>query len=224
MPVNDTPASAVQRLLDGQCAMAIGWLADGKNGTEHEAASNEKLDVGVIPLPGSTDVFNFRSDAWEKRDSDVPRHVPLVGISGRLGSLTQDCRQPAAAAKLLLWLSGTEMGAQISSASPATGPFRNSHLAEIQRWTGSRVSPATSQQYAEAIQLSLSEPNALIGLRIPGRPEYLAILADAVREAVAQQASADETLAKVSEQWRKLTESLGSDAQRAAYMRSVGME
>jgi multiple sugar transport system substrate-binding protein len=180
-----TPADTVRRIHDGECAMAIGWLAN----THEEpvaTASGMPQAIGAIPLPGSRDVYNFRSERWEQRGPEESPFVPLVGISGRL-------------------------------------PFRQKHVAQINHWTGSRSSGDTLKEYAEAIQKSLDEPNCLIGLRIPGRLQYLQSLAEAVRATISGQASAEVALDEAAKKWQEITASLGMEKQRAAYTRSIGM-
>jgi multiple sugar transport system substrate-binding protein len=217
-----TPADTARRIHDGECAMAIGWLANTHDWPAATVPGRPQA-IGVIPLPGSRDVYNFRSESWEQRGLEESPYVPLVGISGRLGSLTQECRQTATSARLLLWVSGPEMSPSISASSPATGPFRQAHVAHINQWTGARSSAETAREYAEAIQKSLDEPNCLIGLRIPGRVQYLQSLAESVRATITGQLSAEAALANAAKKWQGITESLGLDKQRAAYTRSIGM-
>jgi multiple sugar transport system substrate-binding protein len=227
-----SPADTIKQLHAGQCAMAIGWLSDGNDGTVEslpERTPGNPPAIGVAPLPGSQDVYNFRSQGWEQRSAEEGFQIPLVGISGRIGSLTKECRQPAEAVRLLLWLSGPEMSAQIAAASSATAPFRQSHIAQIDKWVGPLLtrgwlSQDTAKQYADALQQALDEPNCLTGIRIPGRQQYLQTLADNVHKAIAGQISPEAALAAVAQQWQGITESLGVEKQRLAYARSVGLK
>jgi multiple sugar transport system substrate-binding protein len=218
-----SPSDAVKLLHDGQCAMAIGWLADTKDWPA-VTSPTPSLDIGVVPLPGSADVYNFRSAAWEQRGNEESHYVPLIGVSGRLGSLTKECRQPAAATRLLTWLSSPEMSVQISSASSSTGPFRESHLTQVKHWTGPLLSAEIVSRYAEAIRQSLSEPNCLCGLRIPRHQEYLSALSDATRSVVSGNAAAEVSLQEVAKRWNEITESSDREKQRHAYMRSIGLK
>lgn len=214
---------AFQRIRHGECAMAIGFLeaSDERGGPGSFPAPPS---MGIAPLPGARDVYNFRSAVWEERDSAESQRVPLLGITGRLGSLTKESRQPAAAVRLLLWLSGPEMSPLISSASSSTAPFRVSHGALIEKWTDSLLPPSTAQEYATVVQQVLSEPNCLMGLRIPGTQEYIAALSEAVRTAVEGKASAEEALANVARQWEALNASHDLEKQRQCYMRSIGLK
>ena len=218
-----TPSAAVERLNLGQSAMAIGWLAETKNWNP-VASTDAAPTIGVVALPGSRDAYNFRSAAWEQRELEEGLHVPLVGISGRLGALTTESRQPAVAVRLLTWLSGPEMSVVISTSSASTAPFRASHIAHVNRWTGPILSADAVGQYAQALQQSLSEPHCLSGLRIPGHTDYLNSLADEVRTAIAGKATPEASLATVAKRWGEISTSLGLEKQRHAYMRSIGLK
>jgi multiple sugar transport system substrate-binding protein len=225
-----SPSEAVQRLRRGECAMAIGWLAPEKElpASSTPASSGSPPAIAVARLPGSKEVYNFRSESWDQRSTDESLHVPLVGIGGRLVSMTQECRQPSEAIRLLMWLSGPEMSAQISAASVASAPFRESHVPQIDKWmtawrSRELLSQDTVKQYADAIQQSLSETNCLIALRIPGREQYLKALADGVRQTIEGKASAETALTEVARQWQEITTLQGAEKQRLAYARSIGL-
>lgn len=225
------PADSVRRLRLGQCAMAIGGLAEEMetSNPNNSSPAGTPPAIGVSPLPGSNDVYNFRSKDWSQRSEEENLHVPLVGTGGRLGSVTQESRQPAEAIRLLMWLSGPEMSPQISAASTVAAPFRQSHVPQVDRWTttwkaGGWLSQDTIKQYGDAIQESLNETNCLVTLRIPGREQYLQALADSVRQTIDGKHSPDAALADVARKWQEITESLGVEKQRLAYAQSIGLK
>ena len=109
----------VRRLFwEGECAMAITWPTPAAD----LPSEGGRGDVTILPLPGAQDVYNIESQAWEKRRSGRPVSVPLLQPTGRSGSVTANCRWPQAAAELLLWLSGSEWGRQVSGASTHCAP------------------------------------------------------------------------------------------------------
>ncbi len=63
----------------------------------------------------------------------------------------------------------------------------------------------------------------LLALRLPGRGEYLRALDNAVRSTVSGEQTSEEALGEVAQAWREITERLGVDTQRRAYLHSLGL-
>lgn len=215
-------AAVRQKVRDGDCALAITWpsAADAPK----TGGAPPPLAVRFAPLPGSRDVYNFRTAAWEQRGTDENLIVPLLGISGRLGSITKECRHPTTALNLLFFLSGPELSGQIGPANKHMTLFRESHISQADKWVDPQFGHDSAQRYAEVMKQVLNEPTCLTTLRIPGRQRYMSVLAEAVRETTAGEKSAQEVLKGVAGQWDEITNSLGRDAQRRAYVQSIGLE
>ncbi|HVW37817.1 MAG TPA: hypothetical protein VHB99_10950, partial [Pirellulales bacterium] len=153
---------------------------------------------------------------------DSPR-VPLLGVSGRFGSIVKKSAKVGAAGQLLTWLSGPQWGQRVASASRATSLYRTSQLAAPSEWVDLEVEEPAALQYAEAVQRSMSQEESLTVLRIPGRQRYLAALDQAVRKVVAGHSQSQAALDEVAEKWRQITAELGLEAQRKAYRRDLGL-
>ncbi len=222
------PAAARRAFLAGQSGMVIGWpshvgpSSDARDANAPAAAS--PLAVEFAPLPGSPQAYHAGRGNWEKRGPDDPHQVPLLGIAGRMGSVTSNAKQTEQAFSLLVWLSGQEWGAKISSASPATTLFRRSQVRAAQPWLDAAISQEAGRQYAESLQQTLNGQTYLFALRIPGQEQYLSALDDAVAAVLSGQQTAAEALATAAEQWSRITSELGRDQQRAAYRKSLGLE
>ncbi|MEX0677599.1 MAG: extracellular solute-binding protein [Pirellulales bacterium] len=215
------PAAVRREFLAGHVALALAW--PGHAGSR-AAKPAEPPATGFAELPGAVDVYNVAQKSWEKRPSDESPHVPLLGLAGRLGSVTRSSAHPRAAFQLLAWLSGREWGARVSSASPATTLYRRSQIKTPQPWLDPLTDPQAAEQYATSVFDALGHSSYLFALRIPGRTQYLAALDTAVRESVAGQKSPAAALAEAAAQWRRITETLGVDTQRKAYRLSLGLE
>jgi ABC-type glycerol-3-phosphate transport system substrate-binding protein len=213
------PEDVRQAFFAGRLGMAMTWPTHGR-------ASGEplpELPVGFLELPGARQVYGVSEQQWETRREDEPSNVPLLAISGRLGSITRETRRAAIAADALAWISGRDWSPVICPASRSTTLFRDSHLERPEVW----VEPAalgSAGEYAELVQRVQTRSDVLLSLRIPGRARYLAALDEGVRRAVKGQAASAEALAEVAERWRTLTDELGRDAQRDAYSRSLGLQ
>ncbi|HUY91310.1 MAG TPA: extracellular solute-binding protein [Pirellulales bacterium] len=222
------PEQARQALARGQCALALTWPAPARS---QELAQNGKsaggveapLDLGFVELPGAGEVYNLGSQAWDKRRPEDNPHVPLLGVSGRLGSISRNSTKSEAAGHLLAWLSGPQWGQRVATASKATTLFRESQLAAPAEWLDLNVEEPAALQYAEAVQRSISQEESLTVLRIPARQRYMAALDQAVRQAVSGELESQAALDQAAETWRTITAELGLEAQRQAYHRDLGL-
>ena len=204
-------------LPEGLAAMPEGLTASAANDS-----SDESLRVGFVQLPGAAQVYNMTEKKWLKRaDSDDSR-VPLLAVSGRLGAVLKKSSNREAAFQLLLWLSDDRMSPQISALSPATTMFRQSNLDAPGQWVEAKVPHAAAAQYGTATLAAFSHEQWLAALRIPGRTEYLAALDEAVATAVRGKKSPQAALDQAADKWRKITDRLGLEKQKAAYRKSVG--
>ena len=122
------------------------------------------------------EVYNVAHESWEKRQPDQSPSVPLLGLAGRLGSVTRASKNAPAAFRLLMWLSSgdAQSGAQVSPASDATTLFRRAHVRSPALWSPQGTPASTAQGYARVVERTLSRTSWLPALRIPGGDEYLA--------------------------------------------------
>lgn len=213
-----SPADSLASMLRGECGLAIGWP-----GTGEPAAGATALDVGCAPLPGATQVYNDSLQRWEDRPEDAVVRVPLLAISGRMGVVAKSSQQPVAAAALLAWLASPKWSGQTSGHSSATTMFRPSQQDAAVLWARDQLDAPTAARFADAVATTLTEPNQLLALRLPGRERYLAALDEQVRRCLAGDVTAEQALAETAQAWEAITDELGRDAQRAAYRGSLGL-
>jgi ABC-type glycerol-3-phosphate transport system substrate-binding protein len=202
--------------------MALSWPTAADKGDMK--LPPESASVGFAELPGSPQVFSPRDHNWAPRQPDEDPHIPLLGVAGRLGSVVQRTAAADSALGLLQWLSTAPWDRQICPASAATTLFRQRQLTEPSRWVESGLPPAAAKEYAEIATRALTRDQWLFAPRLPGHAEYLDALDEAVRAAVEEKQSPQAALNAAAERWREITNRLGLDSQRAAYLRSIGLE
>lgn len=229
-PLDFGPQQVRQALAAGECALALTWPAplrsqeqDAADKAEAEGNNSEPLELGFCELPGAPEVYNVGSKSWDKRRAETGPRVPLLGVAGRLGSISKASAVSEAAAQLLAWLSGPKWGQRVCTASPAVTLYRESHLAAPSEWMGFRVEEPAALEYAESIEQALSREESLTTPRIPGSRRYLAALDEAAQKVVSGQASSQEALDAAADAWRKITAELGVESQRTAYHRDLGL-
>jgi len=219
--IDETPDRVHEALLMGKCGMALTWTSPAF--APGGAVGWDKIEIGFSPLPGSPEAFNPKTGEWDARRDDESAHVPLVGISGVLGSVTSASQQPEAAFHLLGWLSGPEWSPRVSPTAAGTTLFRRSHLKSPQDWTDPRIDGLAALKYAETVEQSLGSADVFGAPRTAGRSRYLAALDEAVRAALAGDKTSEAALQEAADAWRRITDELGPDRQRAAYRHSLGL-
>ncbi len=217
-----TPAQVRSDFLSGRCAMAFTWPSHADAALGDQPAG-DAMQVGFAQLPGSADVFNFRSQEWETRAGGEPTTVPLLASAGRLAALTHSGRRSSAANKMLLWLGGFELGNIVCPTSPATTLFRSSQISSARRWVNPQLGDRAATEYGELLRDSQSQSTWLLSIRIPARQKYLMALDLAVHRALDGE-PADKSLSEAAASWQQITDEIGRDKQKAAYTRSIGLE
>ena len=216
------PAAARREFLAGHCALALSW--PGHASAAQSESIDKTLAVAFIELPGSTKVYDIASKLWDSRDSNESTRVPLLGMAGRLGSVTRQSAHPENALQLLSWLSGQEWATKVSAASPATTLYRRSQLRTPRSWVDSSIDASAAQQYALSVRDALNRTAYLTVPRFAGQQKYLAALDQAVEQVLSAQKSPAEALQAAAAHWSTITQELGPDTQRKAYRKSLGLE
>jgi multiple sugar transport system substrate-binding protein len=239
------PTATRAAFWQGQCGMALSWptrapggLPAGENaglptgdlptgatgGLPTSANVADDVQVGFAELPGSTQVYNVGNQSWETRAEQDSPHVPLLGIAGRIGVVGDKSDHPRAAFLLLRWLSGEQFSPQVCTASSATTLFRRSHVKAPQVWVEKPISPPAAIEYGTITEAALLRRQWLFAPRIPARSEYVSALDEAVHQAVRGEKSPAEALQWAAARWGEVTERLGPERQKAAYLHSLGLE
>ena len=150
-------------------------------------------------------------------------YVCFLGIAGRMGVVNAKSLAKDAAFALLAWLSGEQNSEQICPVSDGATLFRKSQLAKAKLWTEKEVSASAAAEYGKVTAAALNRQTWL-DLRLPGRERYLAALDEAVQAAVEGKSPPAECLTKAADKWQKITEELGLERQKSAYLHSLGLE
>jgi ABC-type glycerol-3-phosphate transport system substrate-binding protein len=220
-PARYDPGAAREAFWRGECAVALTWPR-GTRGGKLDQERAENAVAGFCQLPGSDQVFDPADERWEPRPDSQVRHVPLLSIAGRLGSVLRGTPHEAAAAQMLLSLASAEWTDRLAGAGDATTLFRADQVRAPRKWVEREADAAAAARYAAVVEQALSSEEALSALRLPGRARYLAELDKAVEQALSGQQSPADALRAAAAQWQAITAELGVDRQRRAYRLSLG--
>ncbi|MEX0938126.1 MAG: extracellular solute-binding protein [Pirellulales bacterium] len=212
------PHEARRAVYEGRAALAWGWP------TAADDAGGEAIgQVRFAELPGAEQVYRQGLNQWEPRPENR-RRVTLLGVAGRLASVSAASRNAASAMNLAAWLSAGDVQHPPSAASRETTLYRQPHLPQIDPWLPQGISPEAADGYANVVREALSRDDWMAVPRIPGAERYMTALDKAVIDVLDGNASPEMSLAAAKQQWLAITEELGVQRQRAAYARSLGLE
>ncbi|MEO2050038.1 MAG: extracellular solute-binding protein [Pirellulales bacterium] len=235
---------AVKRVALGQAAMTLGWpgvycpLIPEDEIPEERRRPNE---VHYAPLPRAKTVYRDTQDQWVINRDDTP--VTLLGVAGRLASVTTTSRNAVSAFKLLRWIGSGDTAIEISSDSRFTLWYRHSQVKVSNRWQAN-CQGLSAPEFAATTELTttkeratkeratekdfrrqgigrivthaLSSDNCFLLPRISGMDQYLECLSQAVRNAIAGE-SAKAALEQATIEWEMITEQMGREMLQLAY-------
>ena len=203
----------------GSVAMNFDWGDTGVNAAD----ANRSLIPGVVgtaPLPGSKQVWNYKTRQWDSFP-DVSR-APFLAFGGWQAAVPVNSNEPAAAWHFIAWLSSPEVsGEAVVTPQAGINPYRESHF-KIERWL-KLFTPEEAKLYLDAQRRGLNSPNVALDLRIPHYAEYINALEIQLTRALNLLVSPQEALDNVAKSWNALTNRIGRKQQRAAYRASMGL-
>jgi len=203
----------------GEAAMAIDWGDIGVIADTSEE-STVKGQVGYAILPGSNDVWNYKTGEW--MHFDEPNQAPYLAFGGWVAGIDAKSPNIEAAYDFISFLSSPE-NSYISVTTPETGfnPYRASQFEKLAGWYGyGFVHP---DEYLAAIRDTIAHPNVQPDLRIPGGARYFEALDAQLALAVAGQKTPEQALNDVAAAWEQITEELGRENQFKAFRLSLGL-
>jgi multiple sugar transport system substrate-binding protein len=171
-------------------------------------------------LPGADHVYSISTGEWEPVQNP-PRRVPLLAGS-TLVAITDTSRNAASAFGLAAWLTSADIVPQILPASAALLPCRRSNLSLVDRSIADSTGHVSGARIGPVVEAALSRDDALMLPRIPGVDQYLDALAAAVDMALRGDQAPTTALEQAAKKWNEITERLGRDAQRRAYLNHLG--
>lgn len=193
-------------------------LSEGENSPLHG-------NLGVISMPGSTEVYNFDRDEWVEFDEPnaVGNHAG-ASWSGVISGLSPN---PEATYAFFSFLGSQSMGDWM-----AKHGFNGIDLGRPQHF----LPPDGTADIEIFLEVGANEQDirevsrgyfdnftseTYEYLRIPGNAEFNLVLEQQLHAAITGQVTAQQALSQVANQWRQINERLGLDEQLEFYQESI---
>ena len=179
--------------------------------------------VGFSMLPGSDEVYNSQTGAWENRPNEAPNMAYIgwgVYVMARVDS---DSVRKKAAWSAAAHLGGKDLSLWTSAYPSGFQPYRNSHF-QFEEWEEAGYDRDYVEDYLGSNADSYNHPNAAIEPRIPGIFQYYSVAEDELAKGYAgQYGSAQETADAIAAAWEGITDQIGRESQIAVYRASLGL-
>jgi multiple sugar transport system substrate-binding protein len=221
----DPGTTAFSQFLAGT-GSALSWWGDvGSNAKTNDSSVVGDV-VGFSILPGSDDVYNNATGAWDTLPSG-PNFAPNMSYIGWgvyvMSTVDGDEKKKKAAWSAAAHLGGKDISLWMAAYPSGFQPYRNSQF-NYDEWEAAGYDRAFVEDYLGSNLDSYNHPNAAIEPRIPGIFQYYSIAEDELAKGFSgQYASAQETADAIAAAWEKITDQIGREQQIKLYKASLGM-
>jgi multiple sugar transport system substrate-binding protein len=220
----DPNTTAFQQFVTGTGSLLEWWGDIGTFArTSDTATIGEVLNFDI--LPGSDDVYNFRTQKWEKLASG-PNHAPNMAYLGWgiyvMKTVDSDPKRQKAAWSAAAHLGGKDLSMWTAAYPSGFQPYRKSHT-NLDLWALAGYDKKYIGSYMDSQSTSYNHPNSAIEPRIPGIFQYYSVAEDELQKTFAGKQTAQQGADNVAAAWEKLTDKLGRENQIKYYRISMGL-
>jgi multiple sugar transport system substrate-binding protein len=219
----DPGTTGFQQFLAGTGSMLSWWGDIGSNAKTSDSSVVGDV-TGFSILPGSDDVYNAGTGAWDKLPSG-PNYAPNMAYIGWgvyvMARVDADPAKQKAAWSAAAHLGGKDISLWCAAYPSGFQPYRQSHF-DIKEWVTAGYDEAFITSYLNSEADSYNHPNAAIEPRIPGIFQYYSAAEDELSKIWAGGSTAQEGADKIAAAWEKITDGIGRDKQVELYKASLG--
>lgn len=219
--------------LTGRCALTMDWGDIGSLSIDPERSTMQDK-VGTVVVPGSTEVLDRTTGELVPCDAttcpyaiDGVNYAPFAAFGGWGGGVSAAADQSVkdAAFAFFSYLDQpAQSNVDVTIGASGYNPYRLSQFESLDPWIAAGFSESAARNYLGAIEGSLSSPNMVLDLSIPSTNRYLQTTLDTVvSQYLAGEFTAEEAAQEIFNQWNEISDEIGRDAQKAAYLASLGI-
>ena len=218
------PTECYLQIADGHAALAIGMLPDPEQPASLNTESGEGSSgqVRVQQLPVAAKVYHTQEQSWIDVGSSDPNAVTVVGLDAWVVCVVGNEDEGRNAWDLWNAIDSPEnQGSRTGSVF--RGECRLSDFTERPGSRNSGLNPQLRQQYIEAITSSLGNRRVVAELPFPGHGRYRQLMTQRLTEVLKEGREPEEALNDLAEDWRQLSEELGTSSVLNTYRWCLGL-
>jgi len=217
----------------GRCALTLDWGDIGSLAVEEGSMVNGL--TGAVISPGTTEVLDRATgELVTCDDMTCPNHIggvnhaPYAAFGGWSGGISAAADQQVkdAAYAFFSYVSApAQSNVDVTIGKTGFNPYRVSQFEDMSNWMAGGFSEESATNYLGAINASLSSPNMVLDLRVPQNQRYQQVVLDEVlARFLADELTAPEAAAEIEARWNEISDELGRDAQKTAYLATLGIQ
>lgn len=219
----DGNTTGFNEFLGGTGAMCTWWGDIGSNVyTNDSSVVQDKVSFSI--LPGSDDVFNAKTGAWETLPSG-PNFAPNEAYLGWgiyvMATVDKNPAMQKAAWSIASHLGGVDISLWTACYPSGFQPYRTNHF-NVDDWVTAGYKKDYATAYLKSEADSYNHPNAAIEPRIPGIFQYYSAAEDELAKAYAGAETAQQCADNIAVAWEKITDGIGRENQIKLYQASLG--
>jgi multiple sugar transport system substrate-binding protein len=213
------------RFVQGEAVFS--WSAGDIAALSQEKGSKIQGNLGVMVIPGSSQVYNTRDGKMVEVTPKPAHNVYGASWSGEVSALSKN---PDATYALFAFLGSAPMrvwnvkwgfdGIDIGKPADFLPP---DGTAKLETYLAGGFNEGDAKTVSKAIHENLAGPTFEY-FKVPGAAEYNLALEIAVQQTLTGQLSPQQALDDVAEQWEAITERLGRDSQKEAYRLTLDLK
>ena len=219
----DPGTTAFQQFLAGTGSMLSWWGDVGSMAnTSDTSVIGDKVAFDI--LPGSDEVYNYKTAKWEKpAKPNVSPNCAYLGWGVYvMARVDADPKKQKAAWSAAAHLGGKDLSLWMVMYPSGMQVHRNSH-SNIAEWVGAGYNKDYITSYLNSQFGSYNHPNRAIEPRIPGIFQYYSVAEDELAKIFAGKMTAQQGADSIAAAWEKITDQIGREAQLKLYRASLGM-
>ena len=220
----DPGTTGFQQFLAGTGSMLSWWGDIGSNARTSDSSVIGD-SIGFSILPGSDDVYNSSTGAWDTLPSG-PNFSPNMAYIGWgvyvMARVDSDSMKRQAAWSAAAHIGGKDISLWCAAYPSGFQPYRNSHF-NTSEWVEAGYDEAFIDDYLSSEADSYNHSNAAIEPRIPGIFQYYSVAEDELAKIYAGQYDAQTGADNIAAAWERITDQIGRDDQIRLYRASLGL-
>lgn len=220
----DPGTTGFQQFLAGTGSMLSWWGDIGSNARTSDSSVIGD-SIGFSILPGSDDVYNSSTGAWDTLPSG-PNFSPNMAYIGWgvyvMARVDSDSMKRQAAWSAAAHIGGKDISLWCAAYPSGFQPYRNSHF-NTSEWVEAGYDEAFIDDYLSSEADSYNHSNAAIEPRIPGIFQYYSVAEDELAKIYAGQYDAQTGADNIAAAWERITDQIGREDQIRLYKASLGL-
>jgi len=217
----------------GRCALTLDWGDVGSLAVSEGSKVNGL--TGAVITPGSKSVVDRATGKLVPCDKDTcpyavdgVNYAPFASFGGWSGGVSAgiDPKLKQVAYDFLSYVSQpAQSNVDVTIGATGFNPYRTSQFQKLDAWLANGFTEDSAKNYLGAIENSLNSPNMVLDIRVPQNQRYEQVILDEVLSRyLAGELTAPEAAKEIATRWDEVTDELGRDAQKAAYIGTLGVK